>query len=117
VRLDALGRDLYELDESGLAVIGVRNGERIAIGDTMVVQIEDVAVLRRSILGRRVIAAADEMDGEGSDGMFRAAPDDGERPRRAKKRTESTAAAPARKATKKTVRSTKKKLDKKRGRR
>jgi ribonuclease R len=115
VRLDALGRDLYELDESGLAVIGVRNGERIALGDTMVVQIEDVAVLRRSIYGRRVISASndEELDGESMDGMPRAATDDVGRPRRTKQYATSEA-APARKPTKKKpVRSTKKTLDKK----
>ncbi|MRG92835.1 ribonuclease R [Polyangium spumosum] len=61
VRLDALGPDGYEVDESSLAVTGVRSGEQIKLGDTMLVQIEDVAVLRRSIYGRRVI----EVDEEG----------------------------------------------------
>jgi ribonuclease R len=62
VRLDTLGPDTYEIDESGLAVNGVRSGERIKLGDTMVVQVEDVAVLRRSIYGRRVVVPS-EADG------------------------------------------------------
>ncbi len=62
VRLDALGREAFEIDESGLAVVATRSGERIKLGDTMLVQIEDVAVLRRSIYGRRVI----EVDEEGT---------------------------------------------------
>jgi len=60
VRLDALGPDGYEVDESGLLVVGVRSGEQIKLGDTMLVQIEDVAVLRRSTYGRRVIGVDDE---------------------------------------------------------
>ncbi|MDI1483964.1 ribonuclease R [Polyangium sp. y55x31] len=60
VRLDALGPDGYEVDETGLYVTGTRSGEQIKLGDTMLVQIEDVAVLRRSIYGRRVIAVDEE---------------------------------------------------------
>ena len=60
VRLDALGPDGYEVDETGLYVTGTRSGEQIKLGDTMLVQIEDVAVLRRSIYGRRVIAVEEE---------------------------------------------------------
>jgi ribonuclease R len=61
VRLESIGRDVYELDESGLSITGVRSGERIKIGDSMLVQIEDVAILRRSIYGRRVVAADEEV--------------------------------------------------------
>ncbi|WP_232379491.1 ribonuclease R [Polyangium fumosum] len=60
VRLDALGPDGYEVDETGLYVTGTRSGEQIKLGDSMLVQIEDVAVLRRSIYGRRVIAVEEE---------------------------------------------------------
>jgi len=60
VRLDALGPEPYEVDETGLCVVAPRSGEQIKLGDTMLVQIEDVAILRRSILGRRVIGEQEE---------------------------------------------------------
>lgn len=60
VRSDALGPDSYELDEEGLAMIGTRSGDRVDIGDTVTLLIEDVAVLRRTIYGRRVGGEAEE---------------------------------------------------------
>jgi ribonuclease R len=54
VRMESLGPDAYEIDDEGLRVIGRRSGDRIAIGDAMLVQIEDVAILRRSVYGRRL---------------------------------------------------------------
>jgi ribonuclease R len=60
VRMEALGQDSYELDDEGLRVIGRRSGDRIALGDPMMVQIEDVSVLRRTVYGRRLTAAAEE---------------------------------------------------------
>lgn len=71
VRMESLGQDAYELDESGLRLVGSRSGERIAIGDTMKVQIEDIAILRRTVYAKRVV--------EG-----------GDRPRRPKRETRST---------------------------
>lgn len=59
VRLESLGRDEYQPDDEGLRVVGVRSGDRIALGDRMVVAIEDVAVLRRTVYGKR-IASGDE---------------------------------------------------------
>jgi ribonuclease R len=53
VRSDALGPDSYEADDDALAMVGGRSGERIEVGSTMMVQIEDVSIVRRSILGRR----------------------------------------------------------------
>ncbi|MCC6555721.1 MAG: ribonuclease R [Polyangiaceae bacterium] len=55
VRMEALGPDQYEIDEQGLRVIGVRSGDRIALGDSMIVQIEDVQILRRTVYGRRLL--------------------------------------------------------------
>jgi ribonuclease R len=60
VRTDALGPDSYQLDEDGLAMIGTRSGDRIDVGDTVALLVEDVAVLRRTIYGRRV---ADDLGG------------------------------------------------------
>src|SRR5262249_9787945 len=57
VRMDALGPDAYEIDEEGLRVIGVRSGERIALGDRMLVVVEDVSVIRRTVYARRLIDA------------------------------------------------------------
>jgi ribonuclease R len=57
VRMEALGPDRYELDDEKLRVIGARSGDRIAIGDPMLVEIEDVSILRRTVYGRRVVGA------------------------------------------------------------
>ncbi|WP_438026137.1 ribonuclease R [Sorangium sp. So ce233] len=61
VRMESLGPDQYEIDDEGLRVIGLRSGDRIAIGDATLVQIEDVAILRRTVYGRR-LAGADASD-------------------------------------------------------
>ncbi|MFT3773979.1 MAG: RNB domain-containing ribonuclease [Minicystis sp.] len=55
VRMESLGPDRYEIDEEGLRVIGTRSGDRIAIGDKMLVEVEDVSILRRTVYGKRVI--------------------------------------------------------------
>jgi ribonuclease R len=55
VRMESLGRDRYELDDEKLRVIGARSGDRIAVGDRMLVQIDDVSILRRTVYGRRVV--------------------------------------------------------------
>jgi ribonuclease R len=57
VRMESLGADRYELDDERLRVIGARSGDRIALGDRMLVEIEDVSVLRRTVYGRRVAEA------------------------------------------------------------
>lgn len=54
VRFEVLGSDDYELDDSGLRVRGRRSGEVISLGDRMLVEIEDVAILRRSVYGKRI---------------------------------------------------------------
>ncbi|HMJ55294.1 MAG TPA: ribonuclease R [Polyangiaceae bacterium] len=54
VRAESLGADRYELDDDGMRMVGLRSGDAISLGDTMEVVIEDVAILRRSIYGRRV---------------------------------------------------------------
>jgi ribonuclease R len=55
VRMESLGPDTYEVDDENLRVVGARSGHRIGLGDRMLVQIEDVAVLRRTVYGRRVV--------------------------------------------------------------
>lgn len=54
VRFDAMGPDQYELDDDELSAVGVRSGDRVSLGDRVVVEIEDVAVLRRQTYARRI---------------------------------------------------------------
>jgi ribonuclease R len=54
IRFESLGPDRYEAGDDGLSVFGRRSGDRIALGDRITLVIEDVALLRRTILGRRV---------------------------------------------------------------
>jgi len=54
VRYDALGPDHYEAAEDELSVVGRRSGDTIRLGDPLLVEIEDVAVLRRTVYARRV---------------------------------------------------------------
>jgi ribonuclease R len=60
VRMESLGPDSYALDEDGLRVIGQRGGDRIALGDAMLVQVEDVSILRRTVYGRRLVDQEEE---------------------------------------------------------
>jgi ribonuclease R len=55
VRMDELGPDQYALDDEGLRVIGMRSGDRISLGDPMLIEVEDVAILRRTVYGRRIV--------------------------------------------------------------
>ena len=93
VRMESLGADRYEIDEEGLRVIGARSGDRIAIGDRMLVQVEDVSIIRRTVYGRRVL--------EPEEGAPK------KRPKREVKRTGRTADRP--RATKKASTGKKKK--------
>jgi ribonuclease R len=54
VRWEALGPDHYEASENELEAIGLRSGDRVALGDRILVQIDDVAVLRRAVFARRI---------------------------------------------------------------
>ena len=54
VRYEAMGPDNYQLAEDELSVVGSRSGDTIALGDRVLVTIEDVAILRRQTYGRRV---------------------------------------------------------------
>lgn len=55
VRYESLGPDRYELDDDELGVTGAVTGDRVELGDRIVVVVDDVAVLRRSVYGHRVI--------------------------------------------------------------
>lgn len=63
VPLDNLGPDRYEPDESGLFTEGKRSGDKVRLGDPITVVIEDVAVLRRAVYGRRVSPPTPREDG------------------------------------------------------
>jgi ribonuclease R len=54
VRYEGLGPDRYEASEDELSVVGVRSGDTVSLGDKIVVTIDDVAVLRRTVYARRV---------------------------------------------------------------
>jgi ribonuclease R len=58
VRFEAMGPDRYEMGDDEISVVGARSGDVIALGDRMVVAIDDVAVLRRTVYARRVVPEA-----------------------------------------------------------
>jgi ribonuclease R len=55
VRFESMGPDRYEATQDELGIVGLRSGERILLGERVRVVIEDVAVLRRMVYGRRVL--------------------------------------------------------------
>jgi ribonuclease R len=61
VRLEDLGSDRYEVDDDGLRVVAGRSGDVVALGDRLLVEVMDAAILRRTVYAKRV-------GGEGSNG-------------------------------------------------
>ncbi len=55
VKLNALGREEYEIDELALHATAWGSGDTVALGDSIRVEIEDVALQRRTIYGRRLL--------------------------------------------------------------
>jgi len=55
VRFESMGPDRYEIADDELSVVGARSGDALALGDPIVVTIEDVAVLRRTVYARREV--------------------------------------------------------------
>jgi ribonuclease R len=53
VKLEDLGGD-WQIEDDGLMATSGRSGEAIRLGDAMLVDVTDVAILRRSIYARRV---------------------------------------------------------------
>ncbi len=53
VRHEDLGADRYELDDDGLRAVGARSGDAVQLGDRMTIEVTDVAILRRTVYGRR----------------------------------------------------------------
>jgi ribonuclease R len=64
VRLEDLGAGGFELDDEGLKVVGRSNGEVVMLGDRMTVEIVDVAILRRTVYGRRILLRQSGEEGE-----------------------------------------------------
>jgi ribonuclease R len=60
VKAEDLGGDRFELDDDALRMVGRRSGEAIALGDSMELVVEDVAILRRTVYGRRLRAEEPE---------------------------------------------------------
>ncbi|HTQ03765.1 MAG TPA: VacB/RNase II family 3'-5' exoribonuclease, partial [Polyangiaceae bacterium] len=58
VRFEVLGPDRYETSSDEISLVGSRSGDTISLGDRMVVTIDDVAVLRRTVYARRVVPEA-----------------------------------------------------------
>jgi ribonuclease R len=51
---EGLGPDRYVLSDDELSFVGTRSGDRISLGDTLSVEIEESSILRRTIYGRRI---------------------------------------------------------------
>jgi ribonuclease R len=64
VRLEDLGADRYEVDDDALRVVAPRSGDVVALGDRIVVEVTDAAIMRRTVYARRI-------GGEGGDGKRR----------------------------------------------
>ncbi len=62
VKLEDLGGDRYELDDEGLRAVAERSGDVVSLGDRMMLEIIDVAILRRTVYARRV-----QGDGKGGE--------------------------------------------------
>jgi ribonuclease R len=49
VAAEAMGRDAYVLDDDRLRFVGQRSGDTVGLGDRVVVTVEDVSLLRRTV--------------------------------------------------------------------
>jgi ribonuclease R len=61
VRVEDMGAD-YQIEDDGLMATSSRSGDAIRLGDRMLVDITDCAILRRTVYARRVRSAADAAD-------------------------------------------------------
>jgi len=53
IRLEDLGGDNWEVDDTALRVVAGRSGDVVALGDRLMVEIIDAAILRRTVYARR----------------------------------------------------------------
>jgi ribonuclease R len=63
VRLEDLGGDRWEVDDDALRVVAPRSGDRVSLGDRMMVEITDAAILRRTVYAKRVGGEAQDRGG------------------------------------------------------
>jgi ribonuclease R len=73
VRLEDLGQDRYEVDDDALRVVATRSGDVVALGDRLLVEVIDAAILRRTVYARRV-GGAESGDGKPRPARKRAEP-------------------------------------------
>ena len=61
VRMEDMGAD-YQIEEDGLMATSSRSGDAIRLGDRMLIDVTDCAILRRTVYAKRVRNAADAAD-------------------------------------------------------
>ncbi|MDB4942436.1 MAG: 3-to-5 exoribonuclease RNase, partial [Labilithrix sp.] len=61
VKVEDMGAE-YQIEEDGLMAVSSRSGDAIRLGDKMLVDVTDCAILRRTVYARRVRSAADQAD-------------------------------------------------------
>ena len=61
VRIEDMGA-MFQVEDDGLMATSSRNGESIRLGDKMLIDVTDCAILRRTVYARRVRNAADAAD-------------------------------------------------------
>jgi ribonuclease R len=54
VKAEDLGADRYDLDDEGLKMVGARSGDTVALGDPVELVVTDVAIMRRTVYGKRI---------------------------------------------------------------
>src|SRR5690606_12004789 len=54
VRYESLGPDRYEMTDDELGAYGVNTGDLVQVGDRMLLEIEDVSILRRQVSAKRI---------------------------------------------------------------
>lgn len=61
VRVEDMGAD-YQIEDDGLMATSSRSGDAIRLGDRMLIDVSDVAILRRTVYAKRVRSEADAAD-------------------------------------------------------
>ncbi|MDP9033848.1 MAG: ribonuclease R [Myxococcota bacterium] len=73
IRLEDLGREHWQIDDDTLRVIAGRSGDVIALGDRLLVEIVDAAILRRTVYAKRVVGDRDHAGTRDADAAKRRA--------------------------------------------
>jgi ribonuclease R len=60
VRYEDAGKERFELDDEGLRAVASRSGESIQLGDRLTIEVIDVAILRRTVYGKRIVGDEDQ---------------------------------------------------------